>query len=76
MSGREFDLVTYQVTWGHPRVYFHDNQGQLVSVPAGWTDVFPPDPFVRLAAGRSAFRLVDLVELAKLLKRRRPGDAR
>jgi Family of unknown function (DUF5372) len=30
-----------------------------------WTDVDPLDPFVAVAAGRSLFRVTDLIELAK-----------
>jgi hypothetical protein len=41
----------------------------LVSVPASWTDLVPEDPLVRLAAGRSPFRAVDLMELAQLVER-------
>jgi len=65
---REFRLVTYQFSWGEDRVYFHDEDGRLVSLPAAWTSVIPPDPFVVMAEGRSAFRLQDLLELAVLLK--------
>jgi hypothetical protein len=46
--------------------------GRLRSVPAGWTDVDPPDPFVVIAAGRSAFRAADLLALACLLDGIRP----
>jgi hypothetical protein len=59
--------VTYRHNWGENRVYFHDEQGRLVSLPAAWTSVFSPDPFVVLSAGRSAFRVQDLLELARLL---------
>ena len=36
-------------------------------MPAGWTDVEGPDPFVELAAGRTPFRVDDLLTLARLL---------
>ena len=39
-----------------------------MSVPATWTDVVAPDPVVQLAAGRSLFRAVDLIELARLVE--------
>jgi hypothetical protein len=38
-------------------------------VPARWTSVVGSDPIVALAAGRSHFRVVDLLELAELIKR-------
>ena len=67
-SGQELELVTYLHTWGENRVYFHQQGEHLVSVPASWTDVVPEDPFVRLAAGRSVFRLQDLTELVQLVE--------
>ena len=65
---RKFRLVTYRFSWGEDRVYFHDEDGRLVSLPAAWTSAVPPDPFVVVADGRSAFRVQDLVELAALLR--------
>jgi hypothetical protein len=67
-SGQEFELVTYLHTWGENRVYFHKEGEHLVSVPASWTDVMAEDPVVQLAAGRSLFRAMDLIELVQLLK--------
>jgi hypothetical protein len=60
-------LVTYRHNWGEDRVYYHDEAGVLHSLPAAWTSVTPADPFVSLAAGRSAFRVTDLLELSRLL---------
>jgi len=59
--------VTVRQNWGEDRAYCHDEQGQLVGVPARWTDGVPPDPVVVISAGRSAFRLQDLLELARLV---------
>ena len=59
--------MTYRLNWGEQRVYFHDDSGRLVAIPAAWTSVFPADPFVVCAAGRAPFRLRDLVELSELL---------
>ena len=66
-KGREFSLVTYRTNWGEDRVYFHDEQGRLVSLPARWTDLLPPEPLVAMAEGRSAFRMDDLLQLVALL---------
>lgn len=38
-------------------------------MPVGWTDAAEPDVFVAISAGRSAFRVSDLVELALLVER-------
>ena len=67
LFGREFDLVTYRNTWFEERVYFYDAEGNHLHLPARWTDVFDPDPFVVISAGRARFRLADLVELRRLL---------
>ncbi len=60
-------------TWAEDRVFFFDDDGNLTSLPAGWTDVDPLDPFVVIAAGRSAFRIDDLLSLASLLEGIRPA---
>jgi Family of unknown function (DUF5372) len=67
LSGREFDLVVRKKNWTDDRVFFFNDDGQMRSLPAGWTDVDPPDPFVFVAAGRSLFRIDDLIVLAALL---------
>lgn len=68
-SGQTFELITYLHTWGENRVYFQRQEVEhLVSVPASWTDVIPQDPVVRLAAGRSLFRVPDLLELVQIVE--------
>lgn len=59
--------MTYRHNWSENRVYFYDDEGRLVSVPAQWTSILPPDPFVALSAGRFAFRIQDLLELVRFL---------
>ena len=69
--------MTYRHNWGEQRVYFHDAEGRLVGLPAAWTDVFSPDPITVISAGRSAFRVADLLELTRLIARlRQDGDRR
>ena len=67
LSGQSFEFVKRLQTWQSDLVYFLDSAGELVSVPAAWTDLVPPDPFVAVAAGRAAFRAEDLAELAELV---------
>lgn len=67
LFGQEFDLVQYRRNWGEDRVYFHAAGIPLTSIPASWTNVSPVDPFVAVAAGRSMFRIEDLLELVELL---------
>ena len=45
--------------------------GGVRGFPAGWTDAAAADPFVAVAAGRSPFRVQDLLVLAGLLERLR-----
>ena len=58
-------LVTYRHNWGEDRVYYHDDEGRLCSLLAAWTSLSPEDPFVTIAAGRSLFRVEDLLELCR-----------
>lgn len=48
-----------------------DGDGLLFSVPAGWTDVAPVDPFVVIAAGRCPFTTSNLLALAEAIDRLR-----
>lgn len=76
LADREFDLVVRKHTWAEDRVFFFDDNGQLISLPAGWTDVDPVEPFVAIAAGRSALRIEELLALVCLvehLRSERPG---
>ena len=67
LFGQGFDLLTYRNTWGEDRAYFHDHNGRLLHLPARWTDLLEPDPFVVISAGRSCFRLADLLALRRLI---------
>jgi hypothetical protein len=55
----EFVLRTEPHSEAHPMA--------LLSLPRAWTDAADVDPFVGLAAGRSPFRVDDLVALAGLI---------
>ena len=76
LFGREYKLVTYCHGWGSHRVYFHDDEGKLRKIPACWTDAVADDPFVVVAAGRSAFRVADLLKLVDLITALQPRDPR
>jgi Family of unknown function (DUF5372) len=67
-------VVSYAHTWGEHRVFFRMSEDERVSsVPAGWTDVEGPDPFVAIAGGRSHFRITDLVDLLSLIDELKRG---
>jgi Family of unknown function (DUF5372) len=61
-------------TWMQHRVFFLLDDGTLTSVPTAWTDAAEPDVFVTVAAGRSLFRVEDLLALAELIDGQRPAS--
>jgi len=75
LYGREFRLVDRRNTWGEDRVYFHDQAGVLRRLPTAWTNAAAPNPFDAVSAGRSAFRVDDLLQLVALITRYRQANA-
>ena len=76
LAGRDFEFVEHRQNWGEDRVCLHDEDGQLFSLPAGWTDAAAADPFVVMAAGRCPFTtdgLLALADLADRLRAQRDG---
>jgi hypothetical protein len=69
LKGQRFKLVTYRHNWGEDRVYFHNSDGRLCSIPACWTTAVAADPFMTVAGGRCLFRYEDLLKLADLVER-------
>jgi hypothetical protein len=67
LSGQDFELVAYRQNWGEDRVHLHDESGQLFSLPAAWTDVAVPDPFVVVTAGRCPFTVDGLLAVTDLV---------
>jgi len=66
-SGREFAFVAVQQTWKQDRAFFFGADGAMQSLPTAWTDAAEPDVFVSVSAGRSAFRVDDLLALADII---------
>jgi hypothetical protein len=60
-------VVVLRHRWGDPRVYYYNERGNLTSMPARWTSAVAPDPVAAISAGRSHFRVQDLLELAELM---------
>jgi hypothetical protein len=73
LRGRESMLVTSRRDRGEHRVYFHEDTGRLVSLPASWTSVCSADSYVMVSAGCSPIRIQDLLELSQLVARVRQG---
>jgi hypothetical protein len=65
--GSKYVLVTRQLNWGEDRVMFFDAHRRLRSMLASWTNVAEQDAFAQAAAGRSWFRIDDLLKLRALL---------
>ena len=62
-------MVGFAHTWGEHRVFFRKPGDQRIhSLPSSWTDVEDPDPFVVVAAGRSPFRVGDLIALGPVIQ--------
>ena len=68
LLGRQFDVVTLRRNWGEDRVYYHDEEGRLCSIPTSWTSLAMPDPFIEAADGRTHFRFEDLLRLTEWLQ--------
>jgi len=69
LSGQDFDVASHRKYFTEERVYFFDRAGRYRSIPAQFTSLAPQDPFLAMSAGRSHFRVVDLLELGELLEK-------
>jgi hypothetical protein len=76
LRGTEYELVARKLTWGEDRVFYYDVAGVLKSFLTNVTDLLPEDAFERVSAGRSAFRMDDLLELRRRMNDRRQRDGR
>lgn len=68
-----FVLLTRQKNWGEDRVMYYDDKGRLRSLLASWTDVVDRDSFSLTSAGRSWFRVDDLLRLSSLINELKEG---
>jgi hypothetical protein len=62
------DLAAQGREWGEERVYYRDQNGRMRFLPAGWTNLAAPDPFVLMSEGRAYFRVEDLIQVQERLK--------
>lgn len=67
LYGQQFEILSYRSCWGEYRVTFYETPDRVRILPAAWTSLAPLDPSIMLAAGRAAFRVSDLLELAHLI---------
>jgi hypothetical protein len=69
--GNEYEMVGRYLSWGEDRVFYYGPDGRLKSFLVNITDLLPVDAFIRISAGRSAFRVDDLLEMRERLDRRK-----
>jgi hypothetical protein len=69
------EAVTRKKTWGEDRVMYYDAQGLLRSMLTSWTSLHELDSFMAASAGRSWFRVDDLLRLSALTSPAQPGRA-
>ena len=69
LYGHEFELINIAYCWGDERVFYVDETKHAHGLPARWTNAVAEDPFVVISAGRSDFRLSDLLQLVEIIKR-------
>jgi len=64
----EFEIDHVKRIAYESRVFFFNTKGRKSSVPLNWTDIGPKDPFVFVSAGRSLYRVEDLLGLVRLIE--------
>ena len=67
LRGRSLRVVARKWLWGEERITVELPDGTYRSLPLGWTDGASADRYVSIGAGRSLFRVEDLMELARLV---------
>lgn len=72
LCGRRFELVLCNYNPVPGRVFYHDADGRLRPIPIAWTSLAEPDPFCVVSDGRALFRVEDLLELARMIRRHKP----
>ena len=72
LNGQKIDVVAHRAQWGETRVYYRDRLGHRASLPTCWTSLAAEDPYITAGAGRSHFRVPDLIDLVALLEDLRP----
>jgi hypothetical protein len=69
LCGRKIELICRRRHWGEDRVVYKGQNERLCTIASAWTDIDPMDEFRQVAAGRAAFRTVDLLALSDALDR-------
>jgi len=65
--GREFEFEDDRERFGHRRLFYRLDNGQIAYFLTRWTDQAAKDPFIEMAGGQALARPKDLLELAGLI---------
>lgn len=68
LYGQTFSLVTFRQNWAEDKVYYHDDQERLKSLPSSYTDILPADPFIVLSGKESLFHPQHMLALLRLME--------
>jgi len=60
--------VELRQNWGDDRVYYHDAENHLRSLPTSWTSLASVDPFLNAADGRSRLHIDGVLALTRLIQ--------
>jgi hypothetical protein len=66
--GQKFDVVERRSIRTKDRIFYQDASGCLRSISASFTDLVSPDAVMALGAGRSRFRVADLLAIRRLME--------
>jgi hypothetical protein len=66
--GREFEYEDDRERFGHRRLFYRSENGQIAYFLTKWTDQAPMDPFVEMGDGKALARPRDLLELVQIIE--------
>lgn len=67
LFGQSLDFIERRVNWGDDLLFYRDRRGYVTALPTRWTSLEDEDLFLVVSAGRSHFRVADLIDLAALI---------
>jgi len=66
-TGRKVEVLDHRKVGAGERVLLEGVDGRRTWIPASWTDIASPDPFLVASNSRASFRVEDLLRLVELL---------
>lgn len=67
-------MLDHRSVGGVERVLLEGVDGRSTWIPASWTDVVSPDPFLVVSDSRCSFRVEDLLRLVELVSDLAKGE--